>query len=171
MKNSEFKIEDVAIREALPSDFEEISKVLFDSAMIHHKGEPSIFKKPKKHDPSIQEAFLTLIKDSETKYFVTAYENTIIGLVSVSLKERKNGPRIYPGRIATIGELVVKNDFRGQGIGKFLMDNVFMWVKTQGEIEEITLQVRSFNEGAINFYESLGFRPKLYVMSKGLKNE
>ncbi|RJO62322.1 N-acetyltransferase [candidate division WS5 bacterium] len=169
--NKNFKIEDIKIREAGVSDFSGIEEILFDIATMHHQGAPYIFKKPKKNDPAIRKDFMNIIKDKNNGYFVAILANQVVGLVSVSIKERRRTEHIVPGNFAYITELGVKKDFRGHGIGRNLMDVALDWIKNQKGILEVVLNVRSFNEDAIKLYQSLGFEIVSYRMSKRTENE
>ena len=166
MKNSKFKIKDIAIREACSSDYNEVAEILFDIASLHHQGAPNIFKKPKENDPTIKEDFLNAVKDNKNGYFVAIFNNEVVGLVSISIKERRRAEHIVPGKFAYITELGVKKEFRSQGVGKVLLDRALKWINAQKDIQEVALNVRSFNEGAIKFYKSMGFEPVSYRMSK-----
>lgn len=171
MKNTEFKIEEVEIREAQSSDFSGIEEILLDIATIHHRSAPYIFKKPKENDPAIKKDFLNIIKDKNNGYFVAIFNNEVVGLVSIFIKERRRAEHIVPGNFAYITELGVKKDFRKHGIGHALMDVALDWIKNQKNILEVALNVRSFNEEAINFYKSIGFEVVSYRMSKRTDNE
>ena len=71
-------------------------------------------------------------------------------------------------RYAVIENLVVKSEFRKQGIGRILVDEVQEWAIAKGA-RSIELNVYEFNETAISFYEGLGYRNLSRKMSKELK--
>jgi len=56
-----------------------------------------------------------------------------------------------------INNIVVIEEFRKKGIGRGMMDYLFEFSKDKG-INEIFLEVRESNTGAINFYNRLGFQ-------------
>ncbi len=171
MNQNQFKIEDIKIRRAHPSDFEEVAGLLFDVAMIHHTELPRIFKKPELSNPLVKQEFLRSVADKEFGYFVTIYENEIVGIAEVSIKIRKENHSVYSKRIATIEKLVTKRDFRNKGIGKDLMSGVLNWIKSQGNVDEVELNVWGFNKGAKKFYDDLGFKVKIFKMYKENRNE
>lgn len=55
-----------------------------------------------------------------------------------------------------IERIAVHPRFRGQGLGRKLMEAMEEYGKSQG-VTDITLEVRNSNEKAINLYESCGF--------------
>ena len=63
--------------------------------------------------------------------------------------------RILAGE-GEIERVAVHPLFRGRGFGRKLMDAVAEYTSSQG-VMEITLEVRSGNQTAINLYESCGF--------------
>ncbi|MEM2259006.1 MAG: ribosomal protein S18-alanine N-acetyltransferase [Candidatus Thermoplasmatota archaeon] len=78
------------------------------------------------------------------KLFFVAEENgKVVGYI-IGDDERK-----------MIVSIAVHPDYRFKGYGKKLMEHVFKFMKG-----EILLQVRKSNEGAIKFYEKMGFKKK-----------
>jgi ribosomal protein S18 acetylase RimI-like enzyme len=70
-------------------------------------------------------------------------------------------------RKAFLCDIVVNENYRGQGIGKSAMLQLEQEVKKLS-LKEIGLHVFGFNEKAIRLYQSLGFRTTDLVMSKSL---
>lgn len=63
-------------------------------------------------------------------------------------------------KIAHTGEVGVNvhPDYRGQGIGRALMEDLIEWANNHEIIEKIILQVFATNLKAISLYNSLGFK-------------
>lgn len=81
------------------------------------------------------------------------------GVFLVGLVEGKIGA--YGGAWVLIDEahvtnVVVREDLRGQGIGRRLMKDLLFQARDKGAVCA-TLEVRKSNETAIKLYESLGF--------------
>ena len=60
-------------------------------------------------------------------------------------------------------DLVVDVDFRGQGIGKQLIESVKNWT-LERNLEYIELNVLSENKKAINLYKKINFKEKMKTM-------
>ncbi|MCA8938895.1 MAG: GNAT family N-acetyltransferase [Planctomycetes bacterium] len=60
-------------------------------------------------------------------------------------------------------DLTVMPEFRGQGVGRFLMDDCVFRVRTLG-FKMIGLQVMAHNIDAERFYQRYGFFPKAHSM-------
>ncbi|MGE3756443.1 MAG: N-acetyltransferase family protein [Pseudobdellovibrionaceae bacterium] len=82
---------------------------------------------------------------------VATLNNEVIGMLDFS-----NGHR---QRIAHTGEfgMSVAKDFRGQGIGSFLLSSLFEWAKSNRNLEKINLSVHGNNERAVALYKKMGF--------------
>jgi len=92
---------------------------------------------------------LQLISMAEDKFYVAENEQDIIGFCALRL----NGV----GNIgAYIRMIVVAEPFRGQGVGKRLLDNV--WKITIEHIPNIFLVCSTDNVRAQKFYEREGFK-------------
>jgi ribosomal protein S18 acetylase RimI-like enzyme len=76
-------------------------------------------------------------------YFVCLLNNTIIGIMVLVVDNEKN----------ELHHAAISKEYRGQGIGKRLWQEVLMFSKSEG-IKVIELYSRNT---AINFWESVGF--------------
>ncbi len=100
--------------------------------------------------------WFTLQKDEGVEGIVTAVSAHYVGL-------RMDGELIAVGRTAsnngwaTLTRLYVREDWRGKGIGRDLVNQLFLTAKKEG-ISKVFLQVDLRNLGAIRLYEALGFR-------------
>jgi len=81
-----------------------------------------------------------------SKYFTAVVDNKRVGYIGCWLT--------IPN--AEVLNLLVVDKFRGNGIGKLLVNKVVEICKEE-KIEMITLEVRLSNEIGINLYKSLGF--------------
>ena len=76
----------------------------------------------------------------------------VIGLVMATGK----GRRAVRHR-ASVG-LTVARDWRGQGVGRALMERVIAWARETGFITRLELEVLVRNGAAVRLYERLGFQ-------------
>lgn len=87
--------------------------------------------------------------DDGDAMFLAFAEETACGIVG-SYVEQENRKR------AQVVSMWVDPAFRRAGVGKALIDAVVEWNRSRG-VREVLLMVTSVNEGAIAFYERLGF--------------
>lgn len=92
-------------------------------------------------------------------------ENLIKGLL---LAEIKHSPHLEKPEIGFVHNFVVGENFRGQGIGRKLMQAFMADCRNRG-IQEVKLGVFNANRGAYKFYEDFGFVPQEQKMSLMLK--
>lgn len=78
-------------------------------------------------------------------------DGEVLGLLSYS--QRPN--LFHAGEIATIEELIVAEDGRGQGIGGKLVEHLLEKLQ-KGGIAEVSVTTMLDNEGAIRFYKAHG---------------
>ncbi|MFJ7736447.1 GNAT family N-acetyltransferase [Lysinibacillus sp. NPDC097287] len=91
-----------------------------------------------------------LINEYET-ILVAEIDNSIVGWLVFRAPVRK--------RIAHTGTfgMMMDKQYRGQGIGKKLLQELLKWAKENPLIEKVCLGVFSTNENAIAFYKDMGF--------------
>jgi RimJ/RimL family protein N-acetyltransferase len=75
----------------------------------------------------------------------------IVGSLDFSAAKRK--------RFSHTGDfaMTLAPEFRGMGLGLFLLNSLVAWARTKPDIEKINLLVRSSNERAIALYKKFGF--------------
>lgn len=88
------------------------------------------------------------------------FDGKIVGSVDVH-----RGASVRDWHVGTIGLMVAK-DFRGEGLGKFLLETIIEKAKEMG-IKTVILDVFSDNEIARNLYRKVGFK-EFGVLPQGL---
>ena len=130
----------VIIREMKASDVEAVSEI-----------EREAFSMPWSADD-----FLEMVEADYAHYYVAESDEKVVGCCGI---------RNLMGE-GEITNVVVAASYRGQGIGRQMLEYLLREVKTLG-IGDCTLEVRVSNTPAIRLYESLGFhgegvRPRFY---------
>ena len=83
------------------------------------------------------------------------------------IRQTPEFPFLVPRRYAFIDTIVVTETARGSGVGKTLMRRAHQWAVDK-KLNQIRLNVWEFNEGAIRFYEKLGYISRTRQMWKSL---
>lgn len=133
----------VEFRLFLLSDIEEIMKI-----------EESSFK----NDSYSKSRFIKLYEEHPKEFFVATIFGKIVGYVVGYISDG----------IGEIDSLTVDSCYRHLGIGKKLIMLIFKKFREKG-ISEFSLEVRSTNEDAIQFYKNLGFQ--IIETIKGFYND
>lgn len=92
-----------------------------------------------------KENILNDINNNNFKCIVAVYDKEIIGYISFSY--------IFDIEIESV---LVKSTYQRQGIGTLLLNYIFKFAK-ENKINNVFLEVRKSNIGAISLYRKLGF--------------
>ncbi len=154
----DFKYEGYAVsirlRPVVQDNYEAVCQIFAEGDAFHSRGRPDLFR-PATPSRSC-EFFESYLNTDERQLWVAENENEIIGLVEWHVVIRPEQPTMFARRFAMVDSLLVTESMQRQGIGTALMKAVHNWARER-EIIEIELNVHEFNQGAITFYESLGY--------------
>lgn len=158
---------DFSIRQANREDYEELCEVFAEIDTLHREALPDVYRAP--DGPARSEEYITsIMADQNAALFVAQSDRRIVGLVEISLREAPDISIMVPRRYARIGTLVVKEGFRRAGVGRELMEKAHQWARAKGA-DQVELSVWEFNEGAIAFYERLGYTTAIRRMRRALE--
>jgi ribosomal protein S18 acetylase RimI-like enzyme len=156
----------IVIREAETEDYNSLIELFDEIDAIHRDHHPRIFQKPNGPVREIN-YYIGLISDESTAVFVAELEGNIVGFVHAIVRDAADIPILVPRRFAIIDGIVVRSKYKKRGIGRMLMKGIEEWIKEKGA-SSIELNVYEFNEEAITFYESLGYKTFSRKLSKDL---
>ncbi len=146
------------IRMAEDKDTERILHLLSQVLELHADIRPDIFISGT--TKYTRDELLGLFRDDSRPVYVAVDENDeVIGYAMCEIKEYIDSNNITPHKEIYIDDLCVDSSIRGQGIGKGL----FLYVTEQARLLDcynITLNVWEGNDGAREFYERMGMKPK-----------
>ena len=97
---------------------------------------------------------LRLILDNPSlgKLFVLRDQGRVAGMANVL-----NTVSTSEGcRVAVLEDVIVRDEYRGKGLGRRLVEHVLAWAKTDG-MTRVTLLADRDNKAALGFYRKLGF--------------
>ena len=145
------------IRFAKIEDVPGILALLRQIGQVHHRGRPDIFQDNAQKYGASQ--VIALLDKPNTPVFVAAENDKLLGYCFCLVKEHFRDPVIANHTELYIDDLCVDEDLRGQQIGKALFDAVCRYARQRG-CYNVTLNVWSFNENALRFYEHRGMHPQ-----------
>ena len=85
-------------------------------------------------------------------------------LVGMAYAEPRTPSRFSDERALELSGVVVRSDFRGRGVGRALVAEAARFAQERG-IPWVELKTFSPNQGAMEFWESLGFTPRVVQMT------
>ena len=145
------------IRRAAASDISGINELLRQVLDVHHKGRPDIFRAgAKKYNDS---ELLEIIADDLRPIFVMTDENEVVGYAFCVFVQHVDHNILPDIKSLYIDDLCVREDRRGEHIGKRLYEHVLAFAKENG-CYNLTLNVWSCNESAMRFYQKCGLVPQ-----------
>jgi len=155
------------IREAMTQDYDALCELIDQADALHQDHLPYIFQKAK--GPARDRDFiLGLIEDENVGLFVAEVEGQLVGFAHVRVRDSPDIPILLPRRFAVLEGLAVRENSRRAGIGRALMEKVHEWAASKGATA-IELNVHEFNQGAVAFYQALGYEVSSRKMSRFLK--
>lgn len=142
---------DVLIRYPEVGDLEKllnfINEISDERTFIRYQGE----HETKESEEKWLKGRLEEIDNKKTVHLLAFSDNELAGATEIHLRDKTEK------HIGVFGITVAKT-FRGEGIGKILMDLIIKEaIKELSELRMITLEVYSTNENAKNLYRKMGF--------------
>jgi ribosomal protein S18 acetylase RimI-like enzyme len=116
-----------------------------------------------RQDEHINEEMIALLRSCVS--FVAIDGSEIVGAVSILVRSLPNNQQENVSRAALVFLLAVSERWRRRRVGTRLLATALSWINDQ-EISDVTLTVRTANEGAIQLYKSFGFNPVALTMHK-----
>lgn len=99
---------------------------------------------------NFENAFNTALEDDTyIRIYILEYENVTVGYASVAVTYTTEGG----GLTLWLDELYIKEQYRGKGLGSELI----AFLKSDGDIKRIRLEITPDNLGAERLYRALGF--------------
>jgi (aminoalkyl)phosphonate N-acetyltransferase len=100
-----------------------------------------------------EQIFEANLKSPDCFYFVAETENKIVGFISFHVQYLLH----HCGAVGEVQEFYLEKDFRSQGIGKRLMNEVKKYAKAN-DVKSLEVTSNKNRAENINVYESLGFK-------------
>jgi ribosomal protein S18 acetylase RimI-like enzyme len=154
------------VREAHPQDLEGVYAVFSLTDTMHREAHPEIFQKPD-DIAEIKAYFSASIQARDTVVFVAEANGEIIGAMIAEMRQSADISLLVKRIYISIENLIITENYREQGVGQALMEQIHLWAQKNG-VKEIQLTVWDFNQGAIAFYKKLGYQMLHHRMRREL---
>ena len=151
------------IRFAKTEDTPAILRLLRQVGQVHHEGRPDLFRAGAQKYGASQ--VIALMNKPGTAIFVATEEDKVLGYCFCMLKTHEKDPVIADYTELYIDDICIDEERRGQHIGKALYEAACRYAR-ESRCYNVTLNVWSFNEGALRFYESCGMQPQRIFMEQ-----
>lgn len=141
-------------------------RLLQQVGQVHHLGRPDLFRSGALKYDAVQ--LEQLLQDENSPVFVAQQDGQVLGYGFCQLKAH-SGPVFTEYLELYIDDICVEESCRGQHIGTAVYRHICDYAKAR-KCHNITLNVWSFNEGALRFYEACGMKPQRIFMENLLEN-
>lgn len=147
---------------AREADWKDVQRLSVQIHDLHASWRPDIYCHSE--EPYPKEKFLEDIHNRLV--YVARRQNTVVGYVVLNIM-RKRGPGVVEHQMLRLDSICVDEAVRGQGIGKAMMQDVFILAKDMG-CSDVFLGVHPENRRAMEFYQKCGFFVRTVNMQKKL---
>lgn len=154
----------MTIRRATPSDLSVLADLNRQIQELHVAAEPGVYRRPAAGE--IEAHLEAILAGADTYVLVADGDQGPVGFAIIRVSERGH-VFVHRRRIASVDALGVHEHHRRRGWGRALMRAAAELARDL-ECEAIALSVRAFNEGALRFYESLGYRPSSHHLVRSV---
>jgi len=141
----------VIIRQALPQDAAQIIAYL---RQVFAEPGVSLITAPGEFNPTTESEariIIDMARSDNSLFLVAEKDGQIVGQLTLDGGKRRNV------RHTAILGITVAQAWRGQGVGRRLMEHAIEWARAGGILTRIELHVFVRNAHAIRLYESCGF--------------
>jgi GNAT superfamily N-acetyltransferase len=153
----------ISVREAKPADLEALLQC-----------ERGIVSWERPFDDTLKEGEIhyydlaAMIGADDVHLVVAECEGRVVGSGYARIEQGKAYQKFE--RYAYLGCMYVLPEFRGRGVNALVLTELKAWCRLRN-INEMRLEVYSFNEPAIKAYEKAGFKPILTWMRMGVDEQ
>lgn len=146
---------EVTIRRAKFKDIPQLDKLLLEVHKIHSDIRPDLFTVGEKKytDGELER----IIVDEQKPIFVAEHNGKVKGYAFCIFKQNLESKSVTNIKTLYIDDLCVDEDTRGMHIGTKLYNHVIDFARKSG-CYNVTLNVWAGNDGAMKFYERIGFK-------------
>ena len=109
-----------------------------------------------------------LIDDSSVELVVAEINGVTAGCGYARIKQARDCFQF--DQFSYLGFMFTKEDYRGKGVNKTIMNYLYDWSLSKG-IYEVRLEVYPSNNAAIKAYEKVGMQATMHTMRIDLRNK
>jgi len=111
----------MVVRKATLDDYDELCALIAEVDELHRSNLPQRFREPE--GPTREwEYFRSVITDESVGFFVAEDDGELVGFVHVVVRDSRDFAILVPRRYAFVDSIAVREELRGTGIGRVLME-------------------------------------------------
>ena len=153
---------DVIVRKAGAEEIHRIAHLKQQIHQLHVDGRPDLFASMQSFDVYEEHAL-----SKGMQLFLAEKDETVLGYALITYIHRPAGPYMCERFFMHVEEFCVDENCHRQGVGRKLME-ALRADAAENHCPRIELDVWAFNEGARQFYESVGFQTYRYFVEMNI---
>ena len=142
------------IRFAKEDELEGVNELRKQVNDLHVEGKPDVFKAG--FNDELRDHIYDIWNDPEQEIIVADADGIICGFAVVHHIYKAENPFMFERDFIDVDEFCVDERFRRQGIATEIITFIKDYTKEKG-FKRIELNMWEFNQGALEFYEAVGF--------------
>lgn len=146
---------DCIIRYAKRSELDRVNEIRLQVNNVHANGRPDIFRND--FCDEMQNIIYRVFDNENSDVIVAVKDETICGFATVEYITREETPYSLRRKFYQIAEFGVDENYRRMGVATQIINFCKNEAKSKG-FGRLELDVWKFNKGAIEFYNSVGFK-------------
>jgi len=158
--------DDVILRDAIEADLDQVLDLWAEMIDLHHDLDERFWQRKPDGKSIFRNWLAETVDDEERMFFVAESSGRIVGFINGHTRDTP--PPLVDKTTGAVDNLTVASEFRGKGIGRRLMTAAMEWFASHGA-KSVKLSSALRNEGALGFYEALGFERHTVSMWKSLE--
>ena len=143
------------IRFAKEDELERVNVLRKQVNDLHVEGKPDVFKPGFNDD--LRDHIYDIWNDPEQEIVVADVDGIICGFAVVHHIYKAENPFMYERDFIDVDEFCVDESFRRQGVATEIIAFIKDYTKEKG-FKRLELNMWEFNQGALEFYEAVGFK-------------
>ena len=143
------------VRFAVRDDLARVNELRQQVHSVHVKGRPDVFYE--EYGPELKAYAKTFLTEENKALIVAEKDGVICGFACVELMVKPASLTCKEREYYAVHEFGVDETLRRSGVGKALIAFIKEDAKKRG-FDRIELNMWEFNESALRFYESVGFK-------------
>lgn len=140
---------------------------LWEQLMDEHASFDEHFQRRALSGMYLRQSLMAQLSQPEHLLLVIRAEGKAVGFITAQVLR---APLFHTSRIGQIVDVFLLPAWRGRGFGKALVELAFHWFKSM-DLTQIDLNVALGNRVGFEFWERLGFKPYLNVVSRFLDKD
>ena len=147
------------IEKAKKEDYKDILNLFNELFQVLLECNPNKFRPIQEGEAVLQQKdFEDSLKEGAWRNFdLYKIDGKIAAVIDYAIYDTSNYPGYIPCRLCMLGNIVVKKEYRGMGIGTKLINYLRQKCKDQN-IQRFELEMEASNKAALKFYKKLGLK-------------